>query len=105
MRTITLPGGGTITTDDEAKAARLKRELAQLNLKRKSDSQYTYEFVDGTIATCTFVDWENLNLILRRTDTAIEFRIPVIDMGDGSLCSDYLKKIGPRGKFGIGGRE
>lgn len=102
MKTITLPGGARITTDSD-KAARVKRELAKLSLNPKSKTQYSYEFVDGTVAACTFVAWENLNLVLRRVDDGTEFRIPSIDMGDGSLCTDYLKKIGPQGKLGIGG--
>jgi hypothetical protein len=102
MRTITLPGGGTITTDND-KAARLKHELAQLSLNPNSKTTYEYEFVDGTVAACTFVDWENLNLILRRVDDGMEFRIPAIDMGDGSLFTDYLKKTFRLGKYGIGG--
>ncbi len=102
MQTITLPGGATILTDDE-KAERFKRELSELSLSPNSGNEYTYEFVDGTVAACTFVGWENLNLIFRRVDNGSEFRIPAIDMGDGSLCTDYLKKIGPRGKFGMGG--
>jgi hypothetical protein len=92
MKTITLPGGATITTDD-ATTTRFKRELLRLNLKRNSDTKYTYEFVDGSVAECTFVDWENLNLILRRVDSGAEFRVPSIDMGDGSLCTDYLKLL------------
>ncbi len=102
MRTITLPCGGMITTDD-AKAARFKRELAELSLNRNGKTTYKYEFVDGTVAACTFAGWENLNLILRRVDDGTEFRIPAIDMGDGSLCTDYLKKTLPRGKYGMGG--
>lgn len=96
MRTIILPGGATITTDDDAKAARFKRELAQLNLTPNNGNEYTYEFVDGRVAVCTFVDWESLNLILRRVDDGTEFRIPSIDMGDGSLCTDYLKPLRSR---------
>lgn len=92
MKTITLPGGAMIATDD-ATAARFKRELLRLNLKKNSSTKYTYEFVDGSVAECTFVDWENLNLILRRVDDGMEFRIPSIDMGDGSPCTDYLKRI------------
>jgi len=72
MRIITLPGGGTITTD-HAKAARFQRELAELNLRPNSDTEYTYEFVDGAVTACTFVDWENLNLIFRRADNGMEF--------------------------------
>lgn len=92
MRTITLPGGATITTDRE-KATRFIREIAKLSLNPKSKTQYTYEFVDGTVAVCTFVAWENLNIVLRRVGDGTEFRIPSIDMGDGSLCTDYLKRI------------
>jgi hypothetical protein len=102
VRTITLPSGATITTDTD-KAARFKSELTQLNLKRNGDTEYTYEFVDGTVAACKFIDWENLNLILRRVDDGTDFRIPAIDMGDGSLFTDYLKKAFPRGKCGMGG--
>jgi|SRR5580704_14847237 hypothetical protein len=101
MRTITLPGGATILTDSD-KAARFQRELADLNLSPNSGNEYTYEFVDGTVPACTFAGWHNLNLIFRRVDNGTEFRIPAMDMGDGSPCTDYLKKIGPRGKFGMG---
>jgi len=92
MRTITLPGGATITTDSD-KATRFLREIAKLNLNPKSNTQYSYEFVDGRVVVCTFVAWENLNIILRRIDDGTEFRIPSIDMGDGSLCTDYLKLL------------
>jgi hypothetical protein len=102
MQTITLPGGGTITTDPD-KAERFERELAELSLSPNGGNEYTYEFVDGSSAICTFVGWENLNLVFRRVSNGTEFRIPAIDMGDGSLCTDYLQRVFPRGKFGMGG--
>jgi hypothetical protein len=92
VKTITLPGGATITTDSD-KATRFIREIAKLSLTPKSKTEYVYEFVDGSVAVCTFVAWENLNLIVRRVDDGTEFRIPSIDMGDGSLCTDYLKLL------------
>jgi hypothetical protein len=92
MRTIRLPSGGTITTDD-ATVARFRREVAALNLIPNNGTKYTYEFVDGSSAICTFVGWENLNLIFRRVDNGMEFRIPAMDMGDGSLFTDYLKAL------------
>ena len=88
MITITLPSGARITTY-ASKAQRLMRQLKAMNLINANNCEYNYQFVDGTVGTGTFVGWQNLNLQFRRQD-GTTFLVPVIDMGDGSLCTDYL---------------
>ncbi len=90
MAVISLPNGCTITTSAE-KAQRFECELQELDLKVNSNTQYLYEDVDGTKIPVTFEDWDNLNLVLRKTDGKIK-RVPVMDMGDGSLVTDWLKR-------------
>lgn len=89
--TVTLPNGCTITTD-VSKAQRFERELRALDLVAQSDTQYIYEDVDGTTIPVTFEDWDNLNLVLRKQDGGYK-RVPIMDMGDGSLVTDWLRRI------------
>jgi hypothetical protein len=56
-------------------------------------TEYLYEFASGSSAICTFVGWKSLIHIFRRVNEGTDFRIPAIDMGDGSLCTEYLKRI------------
>jgi len=89
MAVITLPNGCTITTTTE-KAARFQLELQSLALVPGSDTQYLYETVDGNQIPVIFEGWDNLNLVLRNSAGRIK-HVPVIDMGDGSLVTDWLK--------------
>lgn len=91
MAVITLPNGCTITTD-AGKAQRFEHELQELDLVPQSGTQYIYEDVDGTTIPVTFEGWDNLNLVLGKQDGSIK-RVPVIDMGDGSLVTDWLRRI------------
>jgi len=89
-KTIMLPGGATVTTEAR-KAERLMRKLKALKLMTPNNNEYNYEFVNGTIGTGTFVGWQKLNLRFRRKD-GTDFLVPVVDMGDGSLCTEYISR-------------
>jgi hypothetical protein len=90
MAVINLPNGCTVTTL-AAKVQQFEHELQELDLRPQSGTQYLYEDVDGTEISVTFEGWDNLNLVLRKSDGEIK-QVPVIDMGDGSLVTDWLKR-------------
>jgi hypothetical protein len=78
---------------DNKKAARLEKEWRRLGLNTLGGT-YRYEKVDGSFLTGKYAGTsENgLNIILVLPDNT-EYRAPVVDIGDGSLVTDYLKRL------------
>ena len=75
-------------------AKQSKRFLADVNrlgLNRPGGT-YVYEEAGGTKVTATYMGFERLNLKFRKAD-GTTFMTPVIDMGDGSLITEYLTKV------------
>ena len=77
-----------------ASAKRAKKflsDIKRLGLNHPGGA-YEYESFDGTKITGTYIGFEGLNLKFSKAD-GTTFVTPVIDMGDGSLVTDYLTKI------------
>jgi len=77
-------------------ATRFLADVRRLGLNHPGGT-YVYEEAGGSKVTGTYIGYEGLNLTFRRDDGAM-FAVPVIDMGDGSLATKYLTKVGPTGK-------
>jgi hypothetical protein len=55
---------------------------------------YQYEKVDGSFITGKYAgrSENGLNIILILPDST-QYEAPIVDMGDGSLLTDYLKQL------------
>lgn len=80
-------------------AKRFLADVRRLGLNHPGGT-YLYEEAGGSKVTGIYIGYEGLNLTFRRDDGAM-FAVPVIDLGDGSLATEYLTKLGsvkkPRG--------
>lgn len=94
--TVTLHDDYFITTE-ERKAKRLIADFGRLGLNNIGNT-YEYEQVDGTRVTGTFLGFDGLNVKFRKDD-GTTFLAPVIDMGDGSLVTEYLTRV--RGRVSL----
>jgi hypothetical protein len=73
-------------------AKRFLADIRRLGLNHPGGS-YEYESISGTTMTGTYIGYEGLNLRFRKAD-GTTFAAPVIDMGDGSLVTEYLTHVG-----------
>jgi hypothetical protein len=87
LKTVTLPGGYTITMDAQRVEA-LRRAIAGVRL----GAAYDYENVDGSVSRGTFEGFKALNTKFRK-ENGEEFLAPVVDMGDGSFFTEYLTEV------------
>jgi hypothetical protein len=72
-------------------AKRFLADIRRLGLNHPGGS-YEYKSVDGTKMTGTYIGYEGLNLKFCKAD-GTTFMTPVIDMGDGSLVTEYLTRV------------
>jgi hypothetical protein len=77
-----------------ASAKQAKRFLADIRRLGLNHPGGSYEYIssDGARVTGTYIGYDGLNLKFRKAD-GIAFAVPVVDMGDGSLVTEYLTKI------------
>jgi hypothetical protein len=78
---------------DSKKAARLEKEFRRLGLNTLGGT-YQYEKADGSFITGKYagISENGLNIILILPDST-QYEAPIVDMGDGSLVTDYLNQI------------
>jgi hypothetical protein len=84
---FTVQGEGSLTVLPD-KARRLGKEVSRLS----ADVDYLYEDVRGNKVPVRFVGFQNLNALFTRTDTGEDYLAPILDMGDGSLFTNYLTR-------------
>jgi hypothetical protein len=88
MMTTVEIGDGYYITLDANKARGLKAELAKLVPGRA----YTYEEASGKKVVVTYVGPDCLNLKFKLSNGS-DYFAPVMDMGDGSLVTEYLTPV------------
>jgi hypothetical protein len=75
-------------TMDSSRAKQLKLALGSIVLGKT----YTYETVEGNLVEGAFDGYEGLNIRLRLADGA-KYLAPIVDMGDGSFCTEYMREV------------
>lgn len=72
-------------------AKRFLADVKRLGLNHPGGT-YVYEEAGGSTLTGTYIGYEGVTLKFRREDGTM-FAVPVVDMDDGSLATEYLTKV------------
>jgi hypothetical protein len=72
-------------------AKRFLDDFRRLGLNHPGGT-YVYEEAGGLGVTGTFIGFDGLTLKFRKVDGTM-FEVPVVDMGDGSLVTEYLTNV------------